>query len=74
MNKLMSIFAAAALALCLNGVAFAADEKPQDQTANPADQQKQEQDYLAALKKCENLQDAARQKCVDQAKQKFNRM
>ena len=72
MNKLMSMFAAVALALCLNGTAFAAD--PQDQTANPVDQQKQEQEYLAALKKCENLQDAARQKCVDQAKQKFNRM
>lgn len=83
MTKLMSILAAGAFALSLNGAAFAADpkpqdqdqnQKPQDQTTNPADQAKQDQDYLAALKKCENQQGDAKQKCIDQAKQKFNRM
>lgn len=83
MTKLMSIFAAGALALSLSGVAFAADEKTQDQTnppktqdqtGAPADQSKQDQEYLVALKKCEGMQDAAKQKCIDQAKQKYNRM
>ena len=74
MIKLMSIFAASVLALCLSGMAFAADEKTQDQTGTPQDQTKQDQEYLAALKKCEGLQDAAKQKCIDQAKQKHNRM
>lgn len=81
MTKLMSILAAGAFALSLNGAAFAADQKtqdqnqkPEDQTANPADQTKQDQEYLAALKKCEGQQGDAKQKCIDQAKQKFNRM
>jgi hypothetical protein len=76
MTKLMSILAAGALALSLSGAAFSADEKTQDQQqpATPADQSKQDQEYLVALKKCEGLQDAAKQKCIDQAKQKYNRM
>lgn len=47
---------------------------PQHPASNPADQSKQDQEYLAELKKCESLQDAAKEKCVDNAKQKFNRM
>ena len=81
MTKLMSILAASALALSVGGVTFAADEKTQDQTPRtqdqtgaPADQTKQDQEYLVALKKCDGLQDAAKQKCIDQAKQKYNRM
>jgi len=83
MTKLMSIFAAGALALSLSGASFAADQKTQDQanpprtqdkTGVPADQSKQDQEYLVALKKCDGLQDAAKQKCIDQAKQKYNRM
>ena len=83
MTKLMSMFAAGALALSLSGATFAADEKTQDQTNTPktqdqtgapADQSKQDQEYLVALKKCEGMQDAAKQKCIDQAKQKYNRM
>jgi hypothetical protein len=74
MTKLTGLLAAGALALSLNGSAFAADEKPQDQTANPADQSKQEQEYLAALKKCDSQQGADKQKCIDKAKEKFNRM
>jgi len=92
MTKLTSILAAGALAVSLSGMAFAADEKTQnqpstpkaqdqtgaprtqDQTGAPADQSKQDQEYLVALKKCEGMQDAAKQKCIDQAKQKYNRM
>ena len=74
MTKLMSILAAGALAVSLGGAAFAADEKTQDQPGTLADQSKQDQEYLVALKKCEGLQDAAKQKCIDQAKQKYNRM
>jgi hypothetical protein len=83
MTKLMSILAAGALALSVGGMTFAADEKTQDQTNTPrtqdqtgapADQTKQDQEYLVALKKCDGLQDAAKQKCIDQAKQKYNRM
>jgi hypothetical protein len=92
MIKLMSIFAASALALFLSGVAFAADEKMQDRPADtkmqdptgvptmrdlggtPVEQTKQDQEYLATLKKCEVMQDAAKQRCIDQARQKYNRM
>jgi hypothetical protein len=83
MTKLMSVLAAGALALSVSGTTFAADEKTQDQTnaprtqnqtGAPADQSKQDQEYLVALKKCDGLQDAAKQKCIDQAKQKYNRM
>jgi len=84
MTKLMSILAASALAVSVSAVTFAADDKTQDQTSTPrtqqdparapADQSKQDQEYLVALKKCDGLQDAAKQKCIDQAKQKYNRM
>lgn len=83
MTKLISIFAASLLALCLGGVAFTADQKTQDQTtapktqdqgAPPADLSKQDQEYFVALKKCEDMQDAAKQKCIEQAKEKHGRM
>jgi hypothetical protein len=92
MTKLISIFAASALALSLSGVAFAADEKTQDQPAYPktqdptgatmmpdqgappAELSKQDQEYLVALKKCEDMQGAEKQECIEQAKQKYNRM
>jgi len=74
MTKLMSILAAGIVALSLGGMAFAADEKTQDQTGAPADQAKQQQEYLAALKKCDALQGASKEKCIDQANKKYNRM
>jgi hypothetical protein len=79
----MHIIAAGAFALSLGGGAFAADQKPQEQSQNqnpqgqatdPADQSKRDQEYLAALKKCQNQQGDAKQKCVDEAKQKYDRM
>jgi len=83
MTKLIVVVATSALALSLSGVAFTADEKTQDQApaaktqdqgAPPADLSKQDQEYFVALKNCENLQDAAKQKCIEEAKQKHNRM
>jgi len=71
MTKLIPILAAGAFALSLGSVAFAADPDP---ATTPADQAKQDQEYVAALKKCDSLQGDAKQKCIDQAKQKFNRM
>jgi hypothetical protein len=58
MIKLISIFAASAIALSLGDMPRAADEPGaptmQDQgSPPPAELSKQEQDYLAALKKCE---------------------
>ena len=40
----------------------------------PAELLKDEQEYLAALKKCEGMQDAEKQKCVEELKQKYHRM
>src|SRR4030095_7171312 len=92
MTKLMSIFAASALALSLSGVAFTADEKTQDQPVSPrskdqtaapktqdqgsppADLSKRDQEYFVALKKCEDMQGTAKQKCIEQAKAKHKRM
>ena len=87
MTKLMSILAASALAVSLSGGAFAAGEKAQDQPAYPktqdqtggapppAEQSKKYEEYLAALKKCQDVQDAVKQQsCIEQARQKYNRM
>ena len=92
MTKPISILAASALALTLSGMAFAADEKTQDQPAYPkaqdqtnapkaqdqgappADLSKQDQEYFVALKKCDGMQGAEKQECIEQAKQKHNRM
>ena len=46
----------------------------QDSGAPPPELSKQEQEYLVALKKCEGMQDAEKQKCVEHAKQKYSRM
>jgi hypothetical protein len=84
MTKLNSVFVASGLALSLSGMMIlTADENTQDQTAAPktqdqgappADLSKQDLEYFVALRNCEDLQDAARQKCIEQARQKYNRM
>jgi hypothetical protein len=48
--------------------------RTQDSGAAPPELSKQEQEYLVALKKCEGMQDAEKQKCVEHAKQKYSRM
>lgn len=67
MSKLLTTLAAGALALGVNCAAFAAD---QEQGQPP----EQKQEYIAALKKCDSLQGAAKQQCVDDVNRKFGRM
>ena len=83
MITLISILAATVLTLSLSGVVSAGDEKArdepgaptmQDQGSPPAELSKQDQEYLAALKKCEGMQDAAKQTCIEQLKRKYNWM
>jgi hypothetical protein len=78
MTKLYATLTAAALALSLGGFANAAEEttpggQPSAQQGG-GDAAKREQDYLAALKKCEPLAGAERQKCIDDAKKKHGQM
>jgi hypothetical protein len=68
MKMLSTILGAGALALSLNGLAFAADEQ---QSGDP---QQREQQYQAALKKCETLPATEQQKCIDAAKKKYGQM
>lgn len=83
LTKSISILAVSALALSVSGMAFAADEKTQDQSdaqkmqdqgAPPADLPKKDQEYFVALKKCDDMQGAEKQECIEQAKRKYNRM
>jgi hypothetical protein len=67
MSKLLTILTAGALALGLNGAAFAADQQ-QGQS------QEQDKEYIAALKKCDSLTGAQKQQCVEDVNKKFGRM
>jgi len=88
MTGLHRTFAAVALAVTVAIPAFAADDaKPtneeklqqqKDTAQEPAKQQttgdltEQEQAYLSALKKCESMNAADKQQCVDRTKKQFN--
>jgi hypothetical protein len=83
MNKLLSLFGAGMLALSLGGAAYAADNtnqqsQPQAQQptqAQPGTAEQREQEYLAALKKCDSMSNAGeKQKCIDAAKKKHGQM
>lgn len=63
---LISLFASA----FISGFAFAADE-PAGGASTPA---QKEQELAAALKKCDSLTGAEKDKCVDAAKKKFGQM
>ena len=65
MSKVLTTLAIGALALGLNYAAFAADQE------QPQQDQKE---YIAALKKCDSLQGAAKQQCVEDVNRKFGRM
>ena len=65
MKQLSTIVSA--LAFALSASAFAADE-PAQQTGDA------QQQYQAALKKCESLPQTEQQKCIDAAKKKFGQM
>ena len=90
MSKLLSLLTAGTLALAASGFVIAADEpypntqsgQSQNQTTpgnqpsqnTPGTDQKSAE-YLAALKKCEAINNAGdRQKCVDAAKKKHGQM
>jgi hypothetical protein len=80
MNKLLSALAAGMLVLAMNGFAVAADEprttqqEPQAQPGQGGDVSAKEQEYLAALKKCESLSGSQQTKCIEAAKKKFGQM
>ena len=77
MEKLIATFTAAALALALGGLAYAAEEpagqSPSAQQGQDDTAQRQQQ-YQAALKKCEPLAGAEQQKCIENAKRKYGQM
>jgi hypothetical protein len=64
MNKLYATLTAAAFALSMSGFAVAQQD----------DAEKREQEYQAALKKCDPLAGAEKQKCIDEAKKKHGQM
>jgi Flp pilus assembly protein TadD len=80
MNKLLSVLAACMLALAMNGFAVAADEPrttqqaPQAQPGQSGDVSAKEQEYVAALKKCESLSGSQQTKCIETAKKKLGLM
>jgi hypothetical protein len=84
MTKLLALLSAGTLALTLSGVAAAAEndqnsqqpraQQPNDPAAGGATASQRDQEYLAALKKCEPLTGADKTKCVDTAKKKYGQM
>ena len=68
MKMLTPSLVAAAVALTLAAPAFAAEEQTQQQPPQ------REQEYLAALKKCDSLPQAERPKCIEAAQKKFGQM
>ena len=90
MNKLMSAMIAGAAALVLaGGAAGAADQaKPKEEPPRASENQPvdpgavktapeqaaQDQEYMAAMKKCDAMKGGEKQKCVEAAQRKFSRM
>jgi hypothetical protein len=73
------------LAFGLRGFAYAADQSQpgtqsqqlraeQNQPGQSSDSAKREQEYLTALKRCESLGGADKQKCIEAAKKKYSEM
>jgi hypothetical protein len=82
MRQLLLTVFASALALALNGAAFAAEKasseaqtsSEQSQAQRSGDASPSEEEYQAALKQCEPMQGADRQNCILAAKKKFGQM
>jgi len=84
MSKLLTMLTAGVLALTLSGFAAAAEKaydsqtseatQPADPAAGGATASRSEQEYLAALKKCEPLTGNDKTRCVDAAKKKYGQM
>jgi len=50
------------------------DQPGTDTTTSKQERDYQDRDYLAALKKCEDMRGEARQQCIDAAVKKFGKM
>ena len=84
MAKLIKGLSAAVLALTLSGIANAAEndrnsqqpgvQQPDDPAAGGATVSQREQEYLATLKKCEQMAGTDKSKCFDTAKKKYGQM
>ena len=90
MKKLMSAMIAGTAALVLAaGAAGAAEQmKPKDEPPRASENQPgdpgavktapeqaaQDQEYMAAMKKCDAMKGGEKQKCVEAAQRKFSRM
>jgi hypothetical protein len=84
MSKLLTMLSAGALAVSLSGFAVAAEndkntqqpqaQQPADPAAGGATASQRDQEYLAALKKCEPLSGTEKTKCVDAARKKYGQM
>ena len=84
MGKLIKGLSAAVLALTLSGIANAAEndrnsqqpgvQQPDDPAAGGATVSQREREYLATLKKCEQLNGTDKSKCIDTAKKKYGQM
>ena len=85
MSKVINLLSAAVLALTLSGIATAADgdqkdsqqpgaRQPDDPAAGGATVSKREQEYLAALKKCEEMAGSDKSTCIDTARKKYGQM
>lgn len=82
MKQLLLSLAAGVLALALSGAGFAAEKSAgqqqsgtqQSQTQRPSGTSQSEEDYQAALKQCEPLQGAEKQKCIQAVKKQHGQM
>ena len=85
MIKVNNLLSAAVLALTLSGIAIAADgdqknspqseaRQPDDPASGGATVSPREQEYLVALKKCEEMAGTDKSTCIDTAKKKYGQM
>ena len=85
MSKVINLLSAAVLALTLSEIATAADsdqknskqpgaQQPDDPAAGGATVTQHEQEYLAALKKCEEMTGTDKSTCIEAAKKKSGQM
>jgi len=82
MKQLLLTVVASMLALALNGVGLAAEKSStstqtgseQSQAQRPGDATPSEEEYQAALKQCEPMQGADKQKCIQAVNKRYGQM
>jgi len=88
MNKLLAGLFSGLLVLAMNGVGFAQEEPqltprtakqdtqtdPKAQPVQPPDLAVTDEQYFAALKKCDSLSASEKTRCIEAAKKKFGQM